>query len=240
MRLILCENYDEMSKKCTELIAGLVHLKPDCVLGLATGSTPVGTYERLSELYKNGDLDFSDVKTFNLDEYYPLEASNSQSYHTFMQENLFGKVNLKPENTHLLDGMAKDPDKECADFDKMIDETDGIDLQLLGIGRNGHIGFNEPEENLYTGTHVTDLTQSTIEANARFFNSMDEVPTKALTMGIATIMKSKKIVILANGKAKHEAVSALLNDRITTACPATMLKMHPDVVLICDKEAYEG
>ncbi|MBQ7039961.1 MAG: glucosamine-6-phosphate deaminase, partial [Clostridia bacterium] len=204
------------------------------------GSTPVGVYERLSELYKNGDLDFSEVETFNLDEYYPLEAENSQSYHTFMNENLFSKVNLKPENTHLLDGMAKDPDAECIAFDKMIDETDGIDLQLLGIGRNGHIGFNEPEENLYTNTHVTDLTKSTIEANARFFNSMEEVPTKALTMGIATILKSKKIVIMANGKAKHEAVAALLNDRITTACPATMLKMHPDVVLICDKEAYEG
>jgi len=237
MRIILCDTYEEISKHAAKLVAGQVYLKPDCILGLATGSTPVGTYEELARLYKAGEIDFKDVKTFNLDEYYPLSAENEQSYHYFMNENLFSKINVAPENIHILDGEAKDPEAECEAFDALIDEMGGIDLQILGIGRNGHIGFNEPDESLVTGTHVTGLTESTILANARFFDSIDDVPTKALTMGIATILKAKKILLLANGKEKREAVRALLTADINTSVPATMLKVHPDVVLICDREA---
>lgn len=238
MRVIICETYDEISKEAAKLVAGQVYLKPDCVIGLATGSTPVGMYNELAKLYKNGEIDFAKVATFNLDEYYPISADNDQSYHYFMQENLFGNINVKPENIHILDGEAENPELECAEFDKKIDAAGGIDLQILGIGRNGHIGFNEPDESLITGTHVTGLTESTIEANARFFARKEDVPTKALTMGIASILKAKTIILLANGKEKHEAVSQLLNDKINTQVPATMLKLHPDVVLICDREAY--
>lgn len=240
MRLILCDDYEEMSRQCTKLIASQIFLKPNCVLGLATGSTPVGVYSMLSEMNQKGELDFSEVKTFNLDEYYPIAPENPQSYHTFMNENLFSKVNLKKENTHILDGLSKDPEKECENFEKMIEDAEGIDLQLLGVGRNGHIGFNEPDENLNTNTHLTDLTKSTIEANSRFFESEDEVPKQALTMGISTILKSRKIIIMANGTAKHNAVMSLLTNQINTETPATMLKVHPDVVLICDKTAYNG
>ncbi len=240
MRLILCDNYEEMSEKCTQIIAGQIHMKPNCVLGLATGSTPIGVYQKLTDLYNDGKLDFSEITTFNLDEYYPIAPDNDQSYHYFMNEHLFSKVNIKPENTNILDGLTDNPEKECADFEAKIDAANGIDLQLLGVGRNGHIGFNEPDNNLIADTHITDLTENTIEANSRFFKDISEVPTKSLTMGIATILKSKKIVIMANGKAKHHAVTALLNKEITTDIPATMLKVHSDVVLICDKEAYNG
>ena len=157
-----------------------------------------------------------------------------------MNDHLFNKVNIPLENTNVINGLAKDPEAECAAFDAKIAETSGIDLQLLGVGINGHIGFNEPDDALIAGTHITDLTQSTIEANSRFFNDISEVPTKALTMGIASILRSKKIVILASGKNKHNAVMEMLNNEIKTSVPATMLKVHPDVVLICDKEAYNG
>ncbi|MBQ2967078.1 MAG: glucosamine-6-phosphate deaminase [Clostridia bacterium] len=240
MQLILCDNYADMSEKCAEIFAEQIRTKKNSVLGLATGSTPIVVYEKLAELYKKGELDFSEITTFNLDEYYPLAPDNDQSYHYFMNEHLFSKVNIKPENTNIIDGLADDPNAECKAFEEKIASTDGIDLQLLGVGVNGHIGFNEPDDALIADTHITDLTQSTIEANARFFNDISEVPTKALTMGIASILKSKKIVILASGKSKHEAVKAMLNEKITTATPATMLKVHPDVILICDKEAYNG
>ena len=240
MRVIVCDNYDEMSEKCAQLIAGTVHLKPDCVLGLATGSTPIGAYDKLVELYNNGKIDFSNVTTFNLDEYYPLAPDNDQSYRYFMNEHLFNKVNIPIENTNVINGLAENPEAECAAFDAKIAETSGIDLQLLGVGINGHIGFNEPDDALIADTHITDLTESTIEANSRFFNDISEVPTKALTMGIASILRSKKIVILASGKNKHNAVTEMLNNEIKTSVPATMLKVHSDVVLICDKEAYNG
>lgn len=238
MRVILCENYDEISKEAAKLISGQVALKPNSVLGLATGSTPVGMYERLAEMYKNGDIDFSKVVTFNLDEYYPISQKNDQSYHYFMQENLFSKINVSPENIHIPNGETKNPKKECADYEASIEEHGGIDLQVLGIGRNGHIGFNEPSSNLISVTHLTDLTEDTIEANSRFFDSPDDVPRQALTMGMATILKSKKIILLASGESKREVVSELLTTGINTSVPATILKVHPDVVLICDKEAY--
>lgn len=240
MRVIVCSSYDEMSQKGAKLIESQIILKPDCVLGLATGSTPIGLYKELINKYRSGDIDFSQVTTFNLDEYYPISKNNVQSYDYFMHKNLFDSINIKPKNINIPNGEAKDADEECERYEKLIEEKGGIDLQLLGIGINGHIGFNEPDLNLNTLTHKTSLSESTIKANSRFFNSIEDVPSMALTMGIATILKSRKIVLLANGKAKHNAVKELMNEDINTSLPATMLKVHPDVVLLCDKEAYYG
>ena len=183
-------------------------------------------------------MDFSEAITFNLDEYYPISPDNEQSYHYFMEQNLFSKVNINRANIHIPNGCCKDPDAECEAYEAAIEEAGGIDLQILGIGQNGHIGFNEPSRDLNTSTHLTDLTESTIEANSRFFASVDDVPKKALTMGISTILKSKKIVLMACGASKRDAVRELFNEDINTDVPATLLKVHPDVVLICDKEAY--
>ena len=240
MRVIICDNYEEMSKEAAKIIAAQVFMKPNCVLGLATGSTPVGAYNELVDMYKKGEIDFKDVTTFNLDEYYPIKRSNDQSYYYFMHDNLFNYINIPEERIHVLNGEVADPEKECADYDKHIEEHGGIDLQLLGIGRNGHIAFNEPDVDLISGTHVTDLTEDTIDANARFFADIKDVPTKSLTMGMASIMKSRKILILINGKGKSAALKKLLSGQISTACPATMLNMHNDVIVICDREAYEG
>lgn len=238
MRVIVCKDYDEMSEKAAQIFAAQLTLKPDSILGLATGSTPVGMYTKLAEMNKAGKIDFSQVKSFNLDEYYPINRDNSQSYFTFMNENLFSKINIDITKTHVPNGEAADPQAECENYDKMISEAGGIDLQVLGIGQNGHIAFNEPAETLEPYTHVTGLTESTIKANSRFFNSEAEVPTKALTMGMASIMGAKKIVLLANGASKSKVVAELINGGITTSVPATLLKTHPDVVVICDEEAY--
>ncbi len=240
MRVVVCENYDEMSEKAAEFVSSQLILKPDCVLGLATGSTPVGMYKRLGEMCSSGYIDFSKVKSFNLDEYYPIKKDNGQSYFRFMYENLFSKTNIDLNNTHIPDGESEDPIKECDNYEKLIRQSGGIDLQILGIGQNGHIGFNEPDANLNSVTHLTDLTENTIKANSRFFNSFDEVPKQALTMGIATILSAKKIILLASGSNKSRVVSALLNGGINTSIPATMLKTHPDVILICDRDAYSG
>lgn len=238
MRVILCDTYEEVSAAAERLVESQIVLKPNCVLGLATGSTPVGMYKKLVEKHKAGELDFSGVVTFNLDEYYPLSADNNQSYHYFMNENLFSHINVKPENIHIPNGEAADCKAECDEYERMIEEAGGIDLQILGIGQNGHIGFNEPDAKLNTRTHVTDLTESTIKANSRFFDSIEDVPRKALTMGIATILKSKKIILLASGANKHNVVAALLQGNLDTEIPASMLNVHPDVTLICDKDAY--
>ncbi|MBQ7960646.1 MAG: glucosamine-6-phosphate deaminase [Clostridia bacterium] len=238
MRVIVCDNYEEVSKQAAKIVASQLVLKPDSVLGLATGSTPVGMYNILSEMNKNGEIDFKDVTSFNLDEYYPMAAEHDQSYRYFMNENLFNSININMENTHVLSGTTDDPEKECADFEKMIDAAGGIDLQVLGIGQNGHIGFNEPDTFLYANTHLTDLTENTIQANSRFFEKIEDVPTQALTMGIATILKSKRIIILASGSNKREAVTDLIEGEISTNNPASMLKVHNDVIVICDKEAY--
>lgn len=238
MEIKVCNNYEEMSAYAAKIIASQVILKPSSILGLATGSTPVGTYKELIKMNKENSVDFKDVITFNLDEYYPIKQTNDQSYKYFMNENLFNHININKENTHIPNGETTDPANECKKYDEMIEKAGGIDLQILGIGQNGHIGFNEPDEFLYPETHVTDLTQNTIEVNSRFFNDISEVPTKALTMGIGTIMKAKKILILANGKSKLDIVNKLINGKITTNVPASLLKVHPDVVLICDKEAY--
>ena len=233
MRLIICENYEEISKKAADIIAAQVLLKPNCVLGLATGSSPIGAYENLV----NMGLDFSKVTTFNLDEYYPILPDNDQSYYYFMNHHLYSKVNLKPENIHIPNGATEDPEAECAAYDVMIEEKGGIDLQLLGIGQNGHIGFNEPDATLFAGTHMTGLTQNTIEANARFFEKIEDVPTKALTMGMASIMKAKTVLLVANGKAKAPAIKALMSGKIDPQVPATLLSCHRDAIVIVDKEA---
>lgn len=240
MRIIVCENYAEMSEKAAKMFVSQVMLKPKSVLGLATGSTPIGLYDNLIKYNKNGEIDFSEVTSFNLDEYYPLAPDNDQSYRYFMNEHLFNHVNIDKSKTYVPSGMCEDPDKECKDYEALIEEKGGIDIQLLGIGLNGHIGFNEPAKDLCAVTHVTELTQSTIEANSRFFADISEVPTKALTMGMGSILKAKKIVMLISGKNKHEVLTKLLNDEITTEVPATLLKVHPDVVIICDKDAYNG
>lgn len=233
MKIIECTDYNEMSKVAAGFIAAQVTLKPNCVLGLATGSTPIGMYEAVAEM----GLDFSKVTTFNLDEYYPIEQKNSQSYHYFMTENFYSKVNLKKENIFIPCGEAKDADAECKAYEEKIEAHGGIDLQVLGIGQNGHIGFNEPDSTLFAYTHVTGLTQNTIEANSRFFDSIDEVPTKALTMGVATILKSKRIILLASGANKADAVRALTSGIIDPMCPASLLAAHNDVTIIADKAA---
>ena len=238
MNFIVCENYEEMSKAGAEIVISQLKEKSNSILGLATGSTPVGLYKELIKAYENGDISFKDVKTFNLDEYYPISKSNDQSYDYFMNDNLFSHVDIDKANTDIPNGEATDADKECEDYEKRIAASAGVDVQILGIGQNGHIGFNEPDDALNAVTHKTALTQNTIEANSRFFESIEEVPTAALTMGIGTIMKAKKIILLASGANKKAAVAALRDNSLTTDCPATMLKLHSDVTIICDKEAY--
>jgi len=237
MRIITCENYDEMSKAAAKMVAEQISAKPNSVLGLATGSTPEGMYAELARMHQNGELDFSNVTTFNLDEYYPIDRQNDQSYYYFMNKHLYGKVNLKSENVHIPNGGASDVEAECVNYDKKIDDAGGIDLQILGIGGNGHIAFNEPEEELIAGTHVVELTEDTIKANARFFESESDVPRHALTSGMATIMKARQIILMISGKSKTAPLKKLLSGKITTACPATMLNMHANVVVIADKDA---
>lgn len=237
MRLIRCKNYGEMSFRAANTVEGQILLKPHCVLGLPTGSTPVGMYENLVGMYERRELDFSAVTTFNLDEYYPILKNDGQSYYSFMREHLYSKVNLRPENIFIPDGATTNPAAECERYERAIAERGGIDLQVIGIGPNGHIGFNEPSEALQAKTHVTGLTAETIRANARFFPSADQVPQKAITMGISTILKSKKIVLLASGAKKREVVAQILEGVITTKNPATLLNVHPDVTLIVDEDA---
>ncbi|MDP4132761.1 MAG: glucosamine-6-phosphate deaminase [Bacillota bacterium] len=240
MKTILCDSYEEMSKAGALIIADQLKAKPDSVLGFATGSTPVGMYTELAKMNKNGEMDFSKVTTFNLDEYYPIDPKNQQSYRYFMNENLFNKINIDISKTFVPEGYSSDSTAACKKYEKMIKDAGGIDLQVLGIGVNGHIGFNEPAKNLKASTHVTDLTESTIEANSRFFASREDVPRQAITMGIGTILKSKKIILLITGENKSKALNDLLGDDIITDNPATFLKVHNDVTLICDKEAYYG
>ena len=207
MRIIKAADYQDMSRKAANLISAQVIMKPDSVLGLATGSTPIGAYQKLVEWCKNGDLDFSTVKSVNLDEYKGLPRTNDQSYYYFMHENLFDKVNINPANTHLPDGTEPDSDKECARYEALIQSLGGVDLQLLGLGHNGHIGFNEPADEFDKVTHCVDLQESTIEANKRFFASADDVPRQAYTMGIGTIMQAKKILVVVSGEDKADIVA---------------------------------
>ena len=236
MRVIKSKDYREMSRAAANIISAQILLKPDCVLGLATGSSPVGTYEQLIEWYKKGDLDFSQVTTVNLDEYVGLAPDHDQSYYYFMHHNLFDSVNLRPGSTNLPDGCAADMDAECIRYDTLL-RTLGVDLQLLGLGNNGHIGFNEPDKEFSKGTHIVTLTESTLEANKRFFASIDDVPKTAISMGTYDIMQAKRILMVASGKAKAEAVKAMLTGPITPQMPASILQFHRNFTLVADEEA---
>lgn len=235
MKFITVDSYEEMSRKAAAIIAAQVISKPESVLGLATGSSPVGTYEKLAEGCKNGDVDFSKITSVNLDEYVGLSGDNDQSYRYFMNTNLFSKVNIRMEATYVPNGCAADLAEECAEYDKRICELGGIDLQLLGIGLDGHIGFNEPDDVFTKETHVVELDPSTIEANARFFESEDDVPRKAVTMGMGAIMQAKKVLLVANGKNKEEILNKAFYGPITPAVPASILQLHPDVTVIYSK-----
>lgn len=236
--LIYCEkDYDAMSRRAAHVIAAEIVRRPDCVLGLATGSTPVGTYRQLIDWNRAGDLSFRQVRTVNLDEYKGLAPSHDQSYRYFMQQNLFDHVDIIPENTQVPDGLAADADAECARYDSYIRDLGYSDLQLLGLGRNGHIGFNEPGEAFVKETHVVDLTQSTIDANARFFASADDVPRQALTMGIGCIMAARRVLVVASGADKADAVYNVVCGPIDPHCPGSILQLHPDVVLVADEAA---
>ena len=237
MRLIVTKNYDDMSKKAANIIASKVILKPNCVLGLATGSTPIGTYKELIKGYENGDLDFSLVKTANLDEYRGLEKSNDQRYDYFMKANLFNHVDIDKARTHVPDGTEPDSDKACSDYEEIVKSYGGVDLQLLGLGHNGHIGFNEPADEFPKATHCVDLQESTIEANKRFFASIDDVPRQAYTMGIGTIMAAKSILLIASGKDKAEIIKKAFFGPVLPQVPASILQLHPDVTIVIDEEA---
>ena len=232
MKIIKVKNYEEMSLKAADILAAQVILKPDCVLGLATGSTPVGAYSKLGEWCDEGKLDFSLVKTCNLDEYCGLEVTNDQSYRYFMNKNLFDNVNIDKTKTYVPNGTAADLEKEGHDYDALIKSLGGIDLQLLGIGVDGHIGFNEPDEYFTAATHPVVLDPSTIEANARFFASKDDVPKKAITMGMMSIMQAKKILLVANGKNKLDILKAAMEGPVDPKVPASILQLHPDVTVI--------
>ena len=239
MKVIVTRNYEEMCQKAARIIAAQVTLKPDSVLGLATGSTPVGIYQDLVKKYQEDRLDFSEVCTVNLDEYIGLSGENPQSYRYFMNHNLFDHVNIPKQYTYVPNGLCSDPEDECEDYELLIQQLGGVDLQLLGIGGNGHIGFNEPAESFAEETHVTNLSASTIEANSRFFGEGEEVPKQAITMGIGTIMQAKKILLVANGESKAQAIYDTLYGPVSPNCPASILRFHQDVTVIVDEAAFK-
>lgn len=238
MRKYVFEDYEEMSRAAALVFAERIRAHPDTVLGLATGSTPLGLYNGLAALYEAGELDFSAVVSYNLDEYYPIARGDAQSYHHFMHANFFDRINIKPENIHLPDGQASDPDAACAEYERSLRDA-GICLQLLGVGDNGHIGFNEPEAALWLDTHKTALTDSTISANSRFFASPDDVPRSALTMGMGSIMSAKSIVVLVSGARKAPVLRRMFSGRIDPMCPASLLQLHPDVLVLADRAAAQ-
>ena len=237
MEVIIRENPDAMGKLAAELIAEVIRRKPKCVLGLATGSTPLPTYKELIRLHKQEGLDFSRVTTFNLDEYVGLSPEHDQSYHFFMWENLFKHINVNPKNVHLPDGMAKDIPAFCRWYEEQIVKAGGVDIQLLGIGSNGHIAFNEPGSSLGSRTRVKTLDDRTRQDNARFFKSMDEVPKYAITMGIGTIMDARQLILLASGAGKTDAIIKTCEGPITAMVPATVVQLHPKATIIVDKAA---
>jgi len=237
MRLIRAKDYQDASRKETNIISAQVILKPDCVLGLATGSSPVGAYQQMIKWCDKGDVDFSQTKTVNLDEYVGLAADHDQSYAYFMRKNFFDGINIDQKNTNLPNGLELDAAKECARYDKVIADLGGVDLQLLGIGANGHIGFNEPAEQFSVGTNRVDLTASTIAANSRFFENESMVPRQAYTMGMMAIMQAKRIVMIATGANKAQAVYDAFCGPVTPQMPASILQLHPDFVLVADEEA---
>lgn len=237
IKIFVAKDYDEMSKKAAGIIADAIRNKPNLVLGLATGSTSVGCYRGLIRMHKEGGIDFSRVVTFNLDEYVGLPPTHPQSYRYFMNESLFNHVNIRMENTHLPNGMSDDLQKTCKEFEEAIKAAGGIDLQLLGIGANGHIAFNEPGSPFNSRTRVVKISEQTRRDNARFFRSIDEVPRQALSMGIGTIMEARKIVLLASGAGKADAVAKSIEGPITEGVPASILQRHPDCTFILDEAA---
>ncbi|MBR3762686.1 MAG: glucosamine-6-phosphate deaminase [Lachnospiraceae bacterium] len=232
MKFITVKTYEELSHKAATMIASQIILKPDCVLGLATGSTPVGTYQKLAALNKRGDIDFSKVTSVNLDEYVGLTGDHDQSYRYFMDTNLFNHINIDKAKTHVPNGCAADLKAEGEAYDELIKELGGIDLQLLGIGVDGHIGFNEPDSVFTAATHEVILDASTIEANARFFEKKEDVPKTAITMGMMSIMQAKKILLVANGSGKKEILKKALTGPVDPMVPASVLQLHPDVTVI--------
>ena len=237
MEAVIKENYEEASKLAALMIAEVIAKKPNAVLGLATGSTPLGTYKELVRLYKAKKIDFKYVTTFNLDEYIGLPKSHSQSYYYFMWHNLFKYTNIKKENIHLPDGMAENIGQFCEYYELMIKKAGGIDIQLLGIGSNGHIAFNEPGSSLGSRTRIKTLTEKTIADNSRFFRKKEDVPRYAITMGIGTIMEAKRVILLANGSNKADAVVNAIEGPITALVPASILQMHPCATMIVEKSA---
>lgn len=237
MTIHIYKDVDTQSQAAAGLFAAQILQKPDCVLGFATGSTPLGTYAALVDLYKRGIVDFGAVRTFNLDEYVGMPRTHEQSYYRFMVENLFDQINIPKANYCLPDGMAKDVSAECAAYEQAIDAAGGIDMLLLGIGLNGHIGFNEPEKVFSDGTHVVDLTESTIEANKRFFASADEVPRQAMSMGIGSIMRARAIVLVINGAAKADITKQALAGPVTPDVPGSIVRFHPNVTVLLDQAA---
>ena len=237
MKIIVVKDYEEMSAKCAEIFINQLKNKPNSILGLATGGSPVGTYKRIVEAYNKGEISFKNVRTYNLDEYCGISITHPQSYYYFMHDNLFNHVDILEENVHLPSASGEDFDKQCDEYNAMLHEVE-IDIQLLGIGSNGHIAFNEPGTSFELETHVVELTDKTRQDNKRFFNSINEVPTHALTMGIKNIMQAKEIVMLISGASKADTVVQLLNGPITEAFPASILHKHPNVTVIIDEAAY--
>lgn len=236
MKVIITENYEEMSKKAAEIIIDIVKNNPDAVLGLATGSSPIGMYQNMAKAYKNGEVSFKNVSSVNLDEYVGLTADHDQSYAYFMRENLFKYIDIDIKNTNLPCGSAKDLQAECDRYNALL-STMQQDVQVLGLGSNGHIGFNEPGTPLSSVTHLVDLTENTIKDNSRLFNSIDEVPRQALSMGIKNIMQAKSVLMVVSGKNKAAAVRGMVKGEITPELPASVLQLHPFVTVVCDKDA---
>lgn len=237
MKTVVLSNYEAVSQYAAQkIIAGLLE-NPKVVLGLATGSTPIGVYQQIINQYRAEELDFSNVTTFNLDEYYPIAGTHPQSYRYFMQENLFDALNVKPEQIHLPNGEASDVEEECKRYEAAIEAAGGIDIQILGIGENGHIAFNEPGTPFGSLTHLVNLTENTLQVNSRFFNDISEMPKHALTMGIKSIMQSKKILLLATGERKAEVLAQAINGPVTEQLPASVLQLHPDVEFVIDEQA---
>ena len=237
MKIIHAKDYAGMSRKAANIVSAQIILFPNSVIGLATGSTPLGVYHQLVEWYRKDDLDFSKVRTVNLDEYFGLSPEHEQSYRYYMNQNLFRDVNIPMASTHLPNGMASDYETECARYDQLINDLGGIDLQLLGIGHNGHIGFNEPDQTFDKTTHRVMLNQRTLEANTRFFRNVAEVPKYALTMGIKAIMQAKKILLVVSGADKAEILRRAMMGPITPSVPASIIQLHPDVTIVADEAA---
>jgi glucosamine-6-phosphate deaminase len=237
MRIIQAADYKDMSRKAANILSAQILMKPDCVLGLATGSTPIGTYDQLVEWYLKGDLDFKDVRTFNLDEYVGLPGTSAQSYSHFMHRHLFDRVDISPEHTFFLDGMETNGERECREYDRKITAAGGIDLQLLGLGHDGHIGFNEPGTAFEMGTHPVTLKEDTIKANSRFFGSTEAVPKQAYTMGIRSIMQALRILIIVSGEDKADIAAQAFTGPVRPEVPASILQLHHDVIVAGDEAA---